>query len=221
MRKRFDFLACFVLNNDARLRPSLCGATSARCAHCPVDSLVHATTPFSLPASHAVLPSRLASLYYLMILAVSFRAYIPHSLDRRQDLRQELGRLGLDNNGSNGGGRANGTPPRMVLPREVEAEASSSRPPADSLDQNGIADNEAVSNIKANVKTPMGGDELLLTTPGRLPTIGGGLGDDGDDGDAYGARAEEIGEDGDGIADELIKVNRECLRDERRTVLWS
>eukprot|EP00752_Nemacystus_decipiens_P005084 g4614.t1 len=99
------------------------------------------------------------------------------------DLRQELGRLG-SSNGDRDSGRPSGTPPRMVLPTEVSSLSD--------------ADDGNI-NTNADIKTAVGGDRLLLTVQG--------LGDD--DLDEARGEEDEVGEDGDGIADELIRALEE------------
>lgn len=77
----------------------------------------------------------------------------------------------------------------MVLPRELSS-LSDANDNANDNDIDSIANGETASNI---LKAALGGDELLLTTQG--------LDDDDDEG-------TRVGEDGDGIADELIKARR-------------
>ncbi|CAM9141055.1 unnamed protein product, partial [Hapterophycus canaliculatus] len=109
------------------------------------------------------------------------------------DLRQELGRLGNNGGGRRGGSR---TPPEMVLPRELSSLSDVTAFAAD-------------VNTNDDTATVVDGDDLLLTTQGRLRTADGfGGGGSGDDDGAGGT------EDGDGIADELIKARARIALEE-------
>lgn len=97
-------------------------------------------------------------------------------------------------------GRVSTTPPQMVLPREFSSVADVFPcPTADANSTTGDKD-ETISGIigsgtNDDTATVVDGDELLLTTQGRPTTAGAFL------------DADDDMEDGDGLADELIKVS--------------